>query len=101
MKLPLEDMVNNQQLLQIALDLLSKDPEHEEASGLLVWYILNYEVEDGATEEEIMQKYTELIISHSLKSLATKGLVEYDFESKKYSLTKEGLEIKDLLNENE
>lgn len=104
---PLFDLVNKEQLLHMALEVINSDDLGEEYKEIAVsithWYILNQiiETQETFTEDEINDKFNELITGHILNNMVKKGLIQEnipeDGEESTYSLTIEGQYLSKLL----
>lgn len=96
--------VNDEQLLQLALAVESQDKEvvgeanHKFAESIIVAYCIDQLGANGSsfTEDDIAQKYKELVVDYALESLVSKGLlvanVDKDGETR-YSNTELGKKL--------
>lgn len=82
----LKDLINEEQLLDICLSLLSlgDDSDFDGAAGMIVTAraIQELSKDEEFTEEEVANKVNELIISKSLEILVKKGEAEVDLTGK-------------------
>ena len=105
--IPLFDLVNKEQLLHLALEVLNNDElsdEYKEISASIThWYILNeiVETKETFTEEDINDRFNELITGHILDGMVKKGLLQEnipeDGGESTYTLTVEGQHLSNLL----
>lgn len=101
------DLVNKEQLLHLALEVLNNDDIDDEykeiAASITHWYILNeiIKTQETFTEEDINDRFNELITGHILDGMVKKGLLEEnipdDNGESTYSLTTEGQHLSKLL----
>lgn len=96
-KIPLLYGINDEQLLHFCVDHVAKcdsiDQPHPVAEKIITTYAINEVGKNGSfTEEDVIQKYKELIVDHIITGMVNDDLVEPDFsdEETKYSLTEEG-----------
>ena len=78
--IPLDSVVNDEQLLDFALShICERDSEevHPVATSLLVRYAANSMNAEGWTEEQLNQRCSELIAEHVIGDLVKKDLVDY------------------------
>lgn len=87
--------VNTQQLKKIALKVLNIDQTDSDAANILIWSILkeNPDLRDNHDQEKVTQKFLDEMTQYNLTELSQKGLIDYDFITKKYKITKSGKEI--------
>lgn len=114
--LVLKDAVNDEEFLTMCLEICAKDPlmfepegtglsineeqydnkEFEKdafflASKVIVWYVMLNDLE--LTEDEVQDKFMEMVVDHILTGEVKKGNVEASFDDDgeiRYSITDEG-----------
>lgn len=84
-EIPIDVLFNEEQLLDFALHYLSYMSEniHPVAEQIVVAYILREYQKQGKvefTEDEVNERFAQLIADHILASLVKKGLVEVSFD---------------------
>jgi hypothetical protein len=94
------EVINDEQMLDFALSHISEkdsDDVHPIADQIVVVYIMKLWNKEGKkifTEQEVRDKYGELVTDHVVTKLAKKGLVDVRFDEENgealYSITKEG-----------
>lgn len=86
--IPLDSLINDEQLLDFALSHICEkntNEVHEVAEKIVTLYIINRWEKEGKTEfteEEVCDKFSELVADYVLGSLVRKGLVDVDFDDK-------------------
>jgi hypothetical protein len=78
--IPLDSVVNDEQLLDFALSHICErdsDDVHSVANSILVRYAANSMDAAGWSEEELNQRCSELIAEHVISDLMKKDLVDY------------------------
>lgn len=83
---PLNEIINDEQMLELVLETIVDRTEEEikegvgkTASMILIAYIINNWFKEGKkefTEEEIDEEYRKLITDYCLTDMANKGLVD-------------------------
>jgi len=102
--IPLESVVNDEQLLDFVLSHIcerNSEDVHPVATSILVRYAANSFGEAGWTEEQISQRCSELIAEHVVGDLVKKELVDChinDDGTIVYQVTPKGKEK--IVNEN-
>lgn len=95
----LDKIINDEQLLDFALSHVcekNSDEVHPVAERIVLLYIVNEFQSQGKEEfsdEEIQDRYTEMIASHVLAKLGREGLLDVDFDEQGetvYRLTQKG-----------
>lgn len=99
------EAINDEQMLDFALSHISEknsDDVHSVADQIVTIYIINDWRKKGKktfNEEEVRDRYAELVTDHVVTNLTKKGLVDVRFDEESgealYSVTKEG---KDRIN---
>ena len=95
-RIPLTSTVTDEQLLDFVLSVAAEDIENVPfvAERIIIVYAINELGHNGKgfTEDDIVQKYKELIADYILTNLTKKGLLEVDFSDDElmYRLTEEG-----------
>lgn len=97
-KIPLLYDINDEQLVHFCLEHIancnSDDQPHPVAEKIVTVYAINElsRTQENFTEDEVCQRYQELIVEHILTGMVNDDLIEPDFSDKetKYSLTEEG-----------
>ena len=90
--------ITDEQLLDFALSNIaycnSDEKPHKVAEKITTVYVINslLETQDSFTEEEVEEKYRELLADYILTNMVHDGLLEVDMsdEETKYVLSKEG-----------
>lgn len=109
--IPLSAIVNKEHLLHLALEVVSRGVDEEYvdiAVGIVHWYIINDLGKDGQTftEEEITEKFDNMVTDHIINGMVKKGLLEENLpeEGKEptFNVTKQGQSVmQKLLGEND
>lgn len=92
----LEDVVNEEQILTLALRMLEFDENNDIAEKIVMWYSINTLVDSGIqtfTSDDVSEKYNEIIIGYTLKSMVDDGEIQANFDDDneiRYSLTDYG-----------
>lgn len=103
---PLLAIVNREQLLHLALEVINSDCEEEYkeiSAGITHWYILNdiAKEKDSFTEDDITDRFNELVTNHILNEMVQKGLLEENIpeEGKEptFKLTEAGIHLSNQL----
>lgn len=100
--IPLFAITNREQLLYLALGVIADDGDDDYkniAASIVHWYIINElaQKQDTFTEDEVTDKFNELVINHILENLIKKGLVEENIPDEDgestFSITEEGIKM--------
>lgn len=94
----LDKVVNDEQLLDFALSHIAEkdtDEVHQVANEIVCIYIINQFAKEGKdefTEEDIQERYSQLVLDKVLVGLVDKGLVDVDFSGNEpiYQVTELG-----------
>lgn len=105
----LEDVVNEEQILTLALRMLEFDENNDIAEKIVTWYAINSLVDSGMqtfTADDVSEKYNEIIIGYTLKSMVDDGEIQANFDDDgeiRYTLTELGnqLSLEDKVEEKE
>ena len=104
--IPFESLVNEQQMLNLALKVLAVEPEDETAGKILMIHVLRNFAREGNvpfTDDQVEDACNAILTDYILTGLVKKGLldVNFDEEATKYSLTDIGEEIAKRLKDEE
>ena len=93
----LETFINDERLLDLALWVLVRDPENQEADAILGCYVSNHFINKGLdpTDKEYEDYAADLFIDYTQKMLVDEGMgtVSFDEDGAHYDLTPEGQEV--------
>lgn len=99
--LDLSTIINDEQLLNLALENVARNPNNETAMNIVLWYIINDfgKNKQSFTQEDIELKYRELVASYVCEEMVKKDLIDVNFDENGnviYQITQKG---RNLVNE--
>ena len=105
--LNLKDVINDEQLLFMALDLVANEPDDEEgvfesdtyewANEIVFMAAIRklHETSNEVTEDEVEAEVRMIVLTHVLDKMTRKGLIEEDMDGR-FSITDQDWKVRDF-----